>query len=293
MGNSESLKKLEYATEYNNDYIDSHNLTYNYLLKPMRNEFTYYKEIDMSSDNSASNQMNGPEVSGNENGTSQFSEDDPMMLNHTEPIKEEGVYYTSYLFEVINKKKLENDKLFADKNNDWSDLDENLKYKSSEDETNSNSTLASSDESKAALPPTESANTSAPADASNSSIAAGDGKRRNLKSHWEYKKFGTPHMDRKFLHDPYQSGYEKQPRLIITGSVTFHNTDGYLSAQEFDNIKINAMFLSVLSIVCVIWTICLFVYRNSVLPIHYIVSIVLYACFFEVMFTLIFYHKEN
>ena len=100
-------------------------------------------------------------------------------------------------------------------------------------------------------------------------------------------------MDRKFLHDPYQSGYDKQPRLIITGSVTFQNTDGYLSAQEFDNIKINAAFLSVLSIVCAIWTLCLLVYRKSVLPIHYIVSIVLYACFFEVMFTLIFYHKEN
>jgi hypothetical protein len=56
-------------------------------------------------------------------------------LNHTEPIKEEGVYYTSYLFEVINKKKLENDKLLADKNNDWSDVDENLKYKSTDDET--------------------------------------------------------------------------------------------------------------------------------------------------------------
>ena len=115
--------------------------------------------------------MNGPEVSGNENGTSQFTEDEPMKLNHTEPIKEEGVYYTSYLFEVINKKKLENDKLLADKNNDWSDVDENLKYKPAEDETNSNTTVSTTDESnkatlpptdesnKAALPPTENANT--------------------------------------------------------------------------------------------------------------------------------------
>lgn len=120
-----------------------------------------------------------------------------------------------------------------------------------------------------------------------------DGKRRLLKSHWEYKKFGTPKMDRKFLHDPYEDGYAKQPRLIIKGSVTFKNTDGYLSAQEFDNIKINAAFLSVLSVVCAIWTLVLYIYRKQVLPIHYIVSIVLYACFFEVMFTLIFYHKEN
>ena len=32
---------------------------------------------------------------------------------------------------------------------------------------------------------------------------------RNLKSHWEYKKFGTPKMDRKFIHDPYQSNFGK------------------------------------------------------------------------------------
>jgi hypothetical protein len=95
----------------------------------MRNEFTYYQEIDMTSDNTADNQMDGPEVGGNENGTSQFSANDPMTLNHTEKVEEEGVYYTSYLFEVINKRKLANDKLLADKNNDWSDVDENLKYK--------------------------------------------------------------------------------------------------------------------------------------------------------------------
>jgi hypothetical protein len=69
-------------------------------------------------------------------------------------------------------------------------------------------------------------------------------------------------MDRKFLHDPYQNGYDKKPRLIITGSVTFKNTDGYLSAQEFDNIKINAGFLSVLTVFCFIWTLCLYAYRK-------------------------------
>jgi len=79
--------------------------------------------------------MDGPDVGGNENGTSQFSEKDPMTLNHTVPIEEEGVYYTSYLFEEINKKKLENDKLFAEKNNDWSDVDENLKYKPATEDT--------------------------------------------------------------------------------------------------------------------------------------------------------------
>ena len=53
MGNAESLKKLEYATSNNNDYLDSHNLTYNYLFKPLRSEFAYYKEMDMTSDNTA------------------------------------------------------------------------------------------------------------------------------------------------------------------------------------------------------------------------------------------------
>lgn len=60
-----------------------------------------------------------------------------------------------------------------------------------------------------------------------------------MKSHWEYKKFGTPHFDRKFLHDKYQEDYSTRPRLIITGNVTFSNTDGFLSAQEYRNIEIN------------------------------------------------------
>lgn len=37
-------------------------------------------------------------------------------------------------------------------------------------------------------------------------------------------------MDKKFLHDPYKGKYEKKPELIITGTITFHNSDGYLSA---------------------------------------------------------------
>ena len=42
-----------------------------------------------------------------------------------------------------------------------------------------------------------------------------------------------------------------------------------------------------------IWTLFLYLYRKQILPIHYMVSIILYACTFEVMFTYIFYEKEN
>lgn len=78
-----------------------------------------------------------------------------MTLNHTEPIKKEGVYYTQYLFEVITKEKLENDKLLADKNNDYSDTDEHLKYLPDDTTT---------EESKPSVPASDSNSLPTPAD---------------------------------------------------------------------------------------------------------------------------------
>lgn len=128
MGSSESLQKLQYATRQNDEYLDYANLTYSYLLRPMKNDFTYYKEMDMKSDNTPENRINGPEVGGNTYGNSSFSKDDPMTLQDEQKVSEEGVYYTSYLFEVITKEKLENEQMFADKNLEMSEHDEHLKY---------------------------------------------------------------------------------------------------------------------------------------------------------------------
>lgn len=201
--------------------------------------------------------MDGDEVGGNEkvmNGTSTFSEEDQMTFNHTEPIKQEGVYYVSMAYEIINPEKLEKEKSLAERNTDMSNLDENLKY--------------------------------GPVLQSNSTL-------RRLRSHFYYKKFGTPKFDRKFLHDPYQNKYMEQPRLVITGSITFSNTHGYLSAQLYPNISVNSWFLAVFTITCLFWSLGLYMYRKKILPIHYLVSAVLYACFFEAMFTLMFYSNEN
>lgn len=82
----------------------------------------------MKSDNTPENRINGPEVGGNTYGNSSFSKDDPMTLQDEQKVSEEGVYYTSYLFEVITKEKLENEQMFADKNLEMSEHDEHLKY---------------------------------------------------------------------------------------------------------------------------------------------------------------------
>lgn len=100
-------------------------------------------------------------------------------------------------------------------------------------------------------------------------------------------------MDKKFLHDPYQNKFMEQPRLIITGTITFKNTHGYLSAQLYQNIELNSWFLTIFAITCVFWSFLLYLYRSKLLPIHYMVSAVLFACLFESMFTLMFYSNEN
>ena len=51
--------------------------------------------------------------------------------------------------------------------------------------------------------------------------------------------------------------------------------------------------MGIFTITCILWTLALYVYRKKVLPVHYMVSAVLYACFFEAMFTLLFYVNEN
>lgn len=87
MTTSEQLDSMSQAVSENEDYMDKNNLTFSYLFKPLKKDWAYYKEIDLSSDNNADNRMNGEEVGGNDNGTSTFSnETDQMTLNHTEPI---------------------------------------------------------------------------------------------------------------------------------------------------------------------------------------------------------------
>lgn len=47
------------------------------------------------------------------------------------------------------------------------------------------------------------------------------------------------------------------------------------------------------AVLSVIWTGLLYVYKNKILPVHHMVTVVLYACLFESMFTLMFYSYEN
>lgn len=119
MTTSETLEKLTNIIEKNEDFLDKNNLTYSYLFKPMVPDFGFYKEIDLSSENNEKNRMNGPEVQGNDDGLSQFNKTDQLTFNHTEQILNEGVYYVSFLYEIIDQYKLEKEKLYESKNTDW------------------------------------------------------------------------------------------------------------------------------------------------------------------------------
>ena len=103
MSTDKELKNLEYAVQHNDEFLDKHNLTYSYLFKPMVKDFEVYQEIDIVSDNNANNRINGPEVSGNNDGKSTFGEKDQMTYNHTEKIMKEGVYYVSFLYEIMDQ----------------------------------------------------------------------------------------------------------------------------------------------------------------------------------------------
>lgn len=53
MTTSEQLQKMTNAVADNDEYLEQNNLTYAYLFKPLKQDWAYYKEIDMSSDNNA------------------------------------------------------------------------------------------------------------------------------------------------------------------------------------------------------------------------------------------------
>lgn len=81
--------------------------------------------------------------------------------------------------------------------------------------------------------------------------------------------------------------------MILSGTVKFRNTHGYLSAEKYPNIHYNTVFLVIFTFLCGIWTLGMYKYKERTVPIHYMVAIVLYACWFESMFNLIYYKNVN
>jgi len=220
-----------------------------------------------------------------------------MTYNHTEQIMKEGVYYVSFLYEIIDQYKLEKEELYAQKNRNWDEVDENLKYnhdfrspleKDLED-------LGNELESEFDKLGKKSSKEDSASNIKDGVEIGGNsfGGKRMLRSHFYYKNHGHHAPDRKFLNDPYQSEYSKQPRLIVTGSITFKNTHGFLSAQQYKNIEINMWFFVTFTILSALWSLDLYRKRDKILPIHYLVSVVLYASWFESLFTWMFYSYEN
>jgi hypothetical protein len=91
----------------------------------------------------------------------------------------------------------------------------------------------------------------------------------------------------------YQSQSDLEPHLIIKGTVKFRNTHGYLSAQKYPNIQYNAYFLALFTCLCFVWTLGMHEYKNKIVAIHWMVAVVLYACWFESLFNLIYYKSMN
>lgn len=79
----------------------------------------------------------------------------------------------------------------------------------------------------------------------------------------------------------------------MTGSITFKNTHGYLSAQQYGNIELNTYFFLIFAFLSAIWTFELWRNKSKILPVHHLVTIVLYSCLIESACTLMFYSYEN
>lgn len=179
---------------------------------------------------------------------------------HQQKINKEGVYYVSFLYEIIDQVKLEKEKIYGGKNYDWYHVDENLKYKSTDEE----------DDLMGA-------------------------NRRMLKSKWYSKQFGTdvPPPANSTYHETHDRDFMKQPHLIVTGHITLKNSHGYLSAHQYIFISIHAWLTFTFIFLSTLWSYGLYKYKSKILKVHYMVSIVLYACMIEQFLTWILYELEN
>jgi hypothetical protein len=66
-----------------------------------------------------------------------------------------------------------------------------------------------------------------------------------------------------------------------------------LSAQKYPEIEYNGYFLALFTFLCILWTLGLFQFKEKVVSIHYMIAIVLYACWLESLCKLIYYEKMN
>lgn len=66
-----------------------------------------------------------------------------------------------------------------------------------------------------------------------------------------------------------------------------------MSAQKYPEIEYNAYFLALFTFLCILWTLGLYQFKEKVVSIHYMIAIVLYACWIESLANLIYYEKMN
>jgi len=219
----------------------------------------------MKSANTADNRINGDDVHGNDDGKSSFTENSQLTYNNTAAVKREGVYYLSYIYEEMTSDKLATEKENEDKNKDYESLDKNLKYE-------------------------------------HMTTLSLKGGRRALKIHdgtTTNKAFNVGYEELKkknkvvHVHRDGQSDQYMKKHMIISGTISFRNTHGYLSAQDYDNIQYNAIFLAVFVFLAFMWTLGVWRYKDRAVPIHYMIMVVLYACIAESLFKLIYYKTNN
>jgi len=84
-----------------------------------------------------------------------------------------------------------------------------------------------------------------------------------------------------------------EKHLLISGTISFKNTHGYLSAQDYQNIQYNAIFLAIFSFLAIMWTLAVWRYKDRAVPIHSMIMIVLYACCAESLFRYTYYKTNN
>jgi len=81
--------------------------------------------------------------------------------------------------------------------------------------------------------------------------------------------------------------------MVLSGTISFRNTHGYLSAQDYDNIEYNKYFLAVFAFLTFMWTLGVWRYKDRAVPIHYMIMALLIACCTESFYKIIYYKTNN
>lgn len=97
------------------------------------------------------------------------------------------------------------------------------------------------------------------------------------------------HPTNKWLKDPFYGGFKFEKHLVVTGTILFQNSDGYLSADQSSHITLS--WFSLLFYVCFLlwWVIQMRFFKEQVIIIHWMILTLLVLGAVQSFFSVLFY----